>query len=481
MVASIKQAAASGIKWTSASQVGRQVMQWITMVVLARLLVPADFGLVGMAMVVIGFVMIFKDLGTSAAVIQRQQSSDELLSSIFWVNVAFGLLATVILFFCSPLIGAFYGDDRVTAIMRLLSLTFFISGLSIMQQALLERDLKFDRVAKIELSSFVAGSVIGIGVAVAGLGVWSLVIQTLAVSLMTTLLLWIGTPWHPRLFIRSREVKEVCGYSLNLAGFNIFNYFSRNADNLLVGRFLGATELGYYSLAYRIMLYPLQSITLVIGRIMFPVYSQMQDNDARFRGAFLQTASSIAFISFPLMLGLMVLRHSLILVLFGSQWQPVIVLVAILAPIGMIQSIMATVGPLYQAKGRTDLYFGWGVVSSGICVLSFVIGLRWGIVGVASAYAIANILLVYPCFAIPFRLIDLPMRELGFSLWRPLLSSLLMTAVIAGARGIILTNETSLVKLGIMIAIGAATYSLFSWMINRNLMRQMASLVWRSA
>lgn len=191
--------------------------------------------------------------------------------------------------------------------------------------------------------------------------------------------------------------------------------------------------------------------------------------------------SSIAFVTFPMMLGLMVLRRSLILVLFGSQWQPVIILVAILAPVGMAQSIAATVGPLYQARGRTDWYFRWGVVSSLLLILSFLVGLRWGVVGVAACYAVMIALLAYPGFAIPFALIDLPLRELGDSLWRPLLSGLLMMAGLMAAKGIILTSEKSVLRLGLMIVTGAASYVLFSFVINRNLMRQMMSLVWRGA
>ena len=153
-------------------------------------------------------------------------------------------------------------------------------------------------------------------------------------------------------------------YSLNLVGFNTFNYFARNADYLLIGRFLGATSLGIYMLAYRIMLYPLQSITTVISRVMFPAYSQLQDDDARFRSAYLRTAGMIALVTFPMMAGLWVSdRAHVVLTIFGQKWAQAIPLIKVLALVGMAQSIGATVGAIYQAKGRTDVMFRLGSLS----------------------------------------------------------------------------------------------------------------------
>ncbi len=467
----------SAVKWSSVSQVGRQVMQFFTTAILARLLSPSDFGLVGMATIVIGFVGLFKDLGTSAALIQRKDISDALLNSIFWINLAFGLLAMVILFTLSPLVASFYNELRIIPVLRVLSLTFFISGISILQKTILERNLAFNTLAQVEITSVVSGSFVGIGSALLGFGVWSLVFQSITVVGVTTILLWFASDWRPKLIFDWNEVKEVSSYSLNLTGFSISNYFIRNADYILIGRFLGTQDLGYYTLAYRLMLYPLRNISAVLGRVMFPVFSQVQDDNARFSRAYLKVVSTIALITFPMMIALWAVAEPFILAVFGSQWQPVILLLMILAPIGMTQSLGSTVGAIYQAKGRTDWMLRWGIGAGILMIIAFLIGLQWGIVGVASAYAIASLTLTYPSFAIPFRLIDLPMRDLGLVVWRPLVASLIMLGVLLGLKFFLPTSLASGWVLGILIPTGILVYSIASWLINREQIQQFLGML----
>lgn len=474
---SLKQASISGVKWSSISQVSRQIMQLVTTAVLARLLSPSDFGLVGMATIVIGFVGIFSDLGTSSAIIQRKNISDSLLNSLFWINVVFGLLAMVILLVVAPLVANFYQEPRVTLVLRVLSLTFLMSGISILQKAILERNLAFNTSAKIEISAVVAGSLLGISTAVMGWGVWSLVTQSLAVVSLTTILLWTVSKWQPKLAFSWEEVQEVSNYSLNLTAFSIFNYFARNADYILIGRFLGSQDLGYYTLAYRLMLYPLQNVSAVIGRVMFPALSKLQDDNARFSFAYLKVSSTIALISFPLMVSLWALAKPFVLTFFGQQWQPVILLLMILAPVGMSQSIMTTVGIIYQVKGRTDWLFRWGIGAGMLIIIAFVIGLQWGIVGVAAAYAIASFCLTYPCFAIPFRLIHLPVRDLGAVLWRPLVASLIMLGLLLVVGFLLPANLASGWVLGISVPIGCITYLLASWWLNRKQIQQLFDMI----
>ncbi|MBW4519466.1 MAG: MOP flippase family protein [Scytolyngbya sp. HA4215-MV1] len=474
---SLKKSVFMGVKWSTASQIGRQGMQIVTMIILARLLSPIDFGLVSMATVVIGFIAIFKDLGTASALIQRKHISDELLYSIFWLNAMFGLLATAILLGSAPLIGRIYHEPRVTPILGTLSLTFFIAGLSTLQQTVLERNLEFGKLAKIELGVTLLSSIIGVISALFQAGAWSLVYQTLVSVSATTILLWFVTGWQPKIIFDWNELKSITSYSLNLTGFSIFNYFARNADYFLIGRFLGVQSLGYYTLAYRIMLYPLQNIVWVIGRVIFPAFSQMQHDNTRFCYAYLRVTQTIAFVVFPLMVGLWALAEPFVLATFGASWQPVILLVLILSPIGMIHSIGTTVGDIYQAKGRTDWMLRWGLFAGTLVVCFFCIGLQWGIVGVAGAYAIVSALLIYPSFAIPFKLIGLSMREFLAGLWRPFLCSLLMLAVLAGSRLILPNGLASVWQLGILIPVGCLTYLLSSWLLNREQLQETLSIV----
>ncbi|OGU34266.1 MAG: lipopolysaccharide biosynthesis protein, partial [Ignavibacteria bacterium GWB2_35_6b] len=365
----IKKHAVSGVKWSSTSQVGLQGLQFITTIVLARLLSPADYGLMGMTMVWIGFINIFKDLGTSAAIIQRKDLTETTLSSIFWINLAFGFIAMTILFIIASLISNFYHEPRLINMLRVLSCTFLIASISIMQQAILERDMAFDKVAKIELASVTFSSFIGIILAFLEAGVWSLVYKTVAEIALTTILLWIFVAWKPKMVFVWQEVKSVSKFSLNLTGFNIFNYFSRNTDYLLIGKFLGAQDLGYYTMVYRIMLFPLQNLSRVIGRVFFPIFSKIQDDNIRFKRVYLNVVGTIALVTFPMMVGLFAVSKPFVLTILGQQWKPIIILLMILSPVGMLQSVGTTVGIIYQAKGRTDWMFRWGIFS-GIVVIS---------------------------------------------------------------------------------------------------------------
>jgi O-antigen/teichoic acid export membrane protein len=474
---SLRKSAISGLKWSALSLVGRRGLSILTTIILARLLAPSDFGLVAMAAVVIGFIELFQDLGTAAAVIQRKDPSQALLASMFWLNAGFGLATMAVLYWGSPLAGVFYREPQVTPIMQVLSVSFLLSGLSNLQKSLLERNLEFDKLARIEIGTSLFATLVGVTAAFLGHGAWSLVYQMLAGNFLATPLLWSASRWRPTWEFSWNELRSVMGFSLNLTGANVFNYFARNADKFLIGRFLGSQDLGYYDLAYRLMLYPLQGISAVIGRVMFPLYSRMQDDADQFGRAYLKVASAIALLSFPLMLGLTALAYPFVLTLFGTTWTPVIPLLLILAPLGAVQSIATTIGAIYNAKGRTDWALWWTVGAGVLYVLSFALGLPWGILGVSASYATMYLLLTYPTFAIPFSLIGLRVRDLGAVLWQPAACSLAMCAVVSATVVLLPAGTPGWLTLSLLVPLGAAVYLAGSWAINRALLIEMLSIV----
>ncbi len=429
---SLKESAVSGLKWTTASKIGQQTLQFSTLIILARLLLPEDFGLMASAMVVIGFVNVFRDLGLSAALIQKQNLSDELFSSVFWLSVAIGLIMMLALIIFSPYIADFYNANVLVPILQVLSLSFLFSGLSAVQQALLEKELKFKIISKIELFATFLAAVTGITMAILKFGIWSLVLQNLVFTFTVSSLFWIRLSKRPKFFFKWREIKSIYNFSANLAGFNILNYFVRNADYILIQKFLGEQQLGYYTLAYRLMLYPLKNITAVMTRVMFPLLSKIQNDNKRFRDIYLKLVNTISLLSFPLMLGLVAVSDNFVIVVFGAKWEPVTTLILILAPLGLLQSIYTPAGIIYQAKGRTDWWFRWGLLTGVLFVTAFWIGLEWGIIGVALAYLIVNVITIYPGLVIPFKLIGLKTNNFVLSFGRTfLISSLMFLSVIA--------------------------------------------------
>jgi len=263
------------------------------------------------------------------------------------------------------------------------------------------------------------------------------------------------------------EVRKISRFSLNLTGYSIFNYAVRNADNLLIGKYLGAQQLGYYNLAYRILLYPIQSITAVISRVMFPVFSKLQDDIVLFRQTYLKMVKTIAFITFPMMLGLMAVSKYFVFSFFGKEWEPVILLLLIFSPIALIQSIDATTGIIFQAMGRSDWLFRWGIATGILALLSFTIGLQWGITGVAISYLFATMIWTYPGFAIPFRLVKLTVKELVSNIRNSIVFSAIMSSIVFASSKIFYLSEFVTINLFFLIVVGSLTYIAINFFYNK--------------
>lgn len=462
-----------GISWSSVSQFGRQGIQYITTLILAALLQPADFGLMALALIFIGFLALFRDMGMSAAVIQRDEISDKLLSTIFWTNLIIGSLFTLAIFFSSSIIAKFYNEPRVEPILKVLSSTFFISAFSVLQKTLLEKRLEFKVLAKVELMGVLFGSSTGIILAILGYGVWSLVFQSILNITITTILLWKVSKFKPRLFYSFEELKSLISYSLNLAGYNLFNYFVRNADYLLIGKFLGNDALGHYYLAYKIMLYPVQNISGVITRVLFPIYSSIKSNLEKYKFIYLNISKTIATISFPLMLGIFIVARPFVETFFKNNWNHdlLISLIMILSPIGMIQSLAFTTGSIYMATGKTNILFIWGIVTGIVYVSGFLIGIQFGVIGVAVSYLITTLIFLYPVFAIPFRFIELKTKIFFKSLGPIFLSSIIMLLV---DFSLLLylehKNLSSILELSITIPLGITIYIISLWILDKNML-----------
>jgi O-antigen/teichoic acid export membrane protein len=455
----------SGAAWSAIGSIGQQLITLVGTVILARVLAPADYGLVGMATVVIAFVLVFRDLGTSAAVIQRPVLTDEFVSTLFWVNLLFGLGACFTGVLLAPAIAAFYQTSAVAPVMRALSLSLFAASFGIVPAALLSRQLGFRKIALCETASAATATTVAVAMALRNHGVWSLVAANLVRTVLESVLFFALCSWRPRFSFRPDEIRRVYSFSANLVGSQLVNYFARNADKLIIGRYLGSVSLGYYQLAYQLMLYPVQSVTGVLGRVLFPAFAQVQDDHQRFRPAYLQACVTIATLTFPMMLGLTVVAGPFVEVFFGPKWRPVGMLLTVLAPVGMVQSVASTVGGIYMAKGRTQLMFRVTAGATVVFVAAFALGLRWGVLGVATAYAIASIALTPFLLRIATSLIELPLSTLirklapvlGFSLPMLLPVALLRLVLERGAypKSLVLGSA---VALGVMVHAACLLY-----------------------
>jgi len=463
----------SAVGWVSISQVGRQLLQLAVTAVLARLLLPADFGLMSVTLVVIGILGLVRDLGTGVTIVQVPTLTTRLVSTLFWANVVLGIVAVVGVAILSPAIAALFGEPRLQEIVTVSAFAFAISSLSIVQQALLERAMRFRAVASVELASVVVGGIVAVFAAFAGFGVWSLVAQSIAAAITSTVLYSLAGDWRPTRAFSAADLRSVGRFGLGVTGFNLFNYAARNADYVLIGARLGPGPLGQYTLAYRVMLYPLQAVSAVISRATFPVYARLQADDAGLRRLYLRAVSMIALIAFPMVFGVMATSDRLVAVLFGPNWTEAGQVLAILAPVGLVQVIVMTVGPLYQAKGRASLMLGWGAGSGVLTIVAFAIGLRWGITGVAAAYLVVTIILAYPGLAVPYRLIGLTVPAMLRVIARPAVCGAGMYAAVSIASRLSGQPVGSLVTFLALVAAGAGVYLLLSLALNRAALQEL--------
>lgn len=431
----------SGVRWTSAGQVMLESVRVLVSIVLARLLAPADFGLVSMGMVVTGFLVVIQYLGTSGVVIQRKELPDRLLSSLFWLNAGFGLVLTIGLMVAADPLSLLFHRTDVAPIIRVLGVSFVVTAIGAVPSALLNRRMQFDILAKVGFVAAICQGITGIGLALADFGPWALVYSTLVSALVSSAGYWIMTGWMPSLSFDWQAIKDNSHMMLNLTFGNLVSYVMNDADKFIIGRWLGDVSLGYYTMATRFCLYPPHTIVPIVTRVLYPSYSRLQADNAGMQRLLLRAAGGIAFITMPLMIGLLLLASPFVHVVLSDKWVAAIELMAFLAPVGILQSITAGSNGVMLAKDKTHWVLWTASIKGGATILALLAGIPWGIRGVAIAYLIVSVPLSAVGFFVAGRLIQMPF-------WRPfwaLRPYVIGSAVMGGA---VLAVRFLLVQIG---------------------------------
>lgn len=447
-----------GVAWSGLTQVVGQLASLVISIVLTRLLLPEDFGLIGMVVVFTGFAAVFLDMGFGAALVQKLDLQQHHKNAVFWLNIAVGASLTLILAAAAPYIASFYGVPALQPLTVAISVIFFINSFAVVQVALLQKAMNFRTLAIAQVTGTVLSGLLAIYLAYSGFGVWSLVAMSITSATIFVVVLWAITPWRPDLSLRLDALRDLSKFSLNLVGFSIFNYWFRNGDNLLIGRYVGSAALGIYARSYAILLVPVWQISGILSSVMFPALSAIQHDVERVRETYLSSISIISLATFPLTLGLLVVSQSFVLALFGEKWAGMIPILQVFCLLGTVQSVGTTVGWIYQSQGRTDIMFRWGLVAGTIYIISFVVGLRWGALGVAVAYTVAYFLVWYPSWSIPARLIDLNFLTMLKKL-SPTFYVATAMAVAVWALGLIFPSSWSyVIRLAVQVLFGIIIY-----------------------
>jgi PST family polysaccharide transporter len=332
-----------------------------------------------------------------------------------------------------------------------------MSGLAVQHQALLNRQMRFTVLALIEIFSLATGVISGIVAALYGYGYWALVISSVATSLGYFLLTWMFCRWRPGFPSRGAGVRSMLSFGVHITAFDIVNYFARNLDNVLLGRFWGSNILGLYSRAYNIMMMPISQVRGPLNAVAISALSHIQNDADRFKRYYIKLITFLALITMPLMTYLYVEADEVIFLLLGSQWAGAIEIFRILCLNAFVQPTMGTTGLVLVSLGQTRRYLTIGIVNSIFIVLSFLCGLPWGGVGVAVAYTVATYLTLLPTLWYSYRQSPISIQDFFSVILRPVVASIIMGFVIYGMR-LYMTSMPDIVSIGCSFIIGFLTY-----------------------
>jgi polysaccharide transporter, PST family len=384
----------------------------LSTIVVARLLSPAEYGIVAMVTPVTGFILIFQNLGLGQAVVQTPSLSERQLSTIFWINLMASALTAGAILAISPLVALFYGNVSAGLLTAALAINAFLSGLVIQHLALLNRRLKYATIAVIDIVRIAAIFGATLLAAYVLRTYWAIWLGMLAGLLVNLVAAWLVEPWRPTRVFAFREARPMVKFGVHVTGFTLLNFLTRNLDNVLVARAWGVSAAGLYDRSYKLMMFPIQNINAPLGRVMLPLLSRLSTHDARYRRAYVTALRAISFATVP---GIMVAAASsdwLVPFLLGAQWSEATPIFFWLSLAALPQPSSNAAGWLFLSRGRGAALLKWGLLASAVIIPAFIVGLPWGAVGVARAYCVAQAVLAVCLYAFSVR--GTPVRATDF-------------------------------------------------------------------
>ena len=406
-----------------------QFLAIIVNIVLARLLMPEDFGLLALTMTFMGFITLFTSLGFGASIIHNRESTQEQLSSLYWLNTSLAVASVVIIYISAPFAANFYNDIRLSFLIRVASLNIVITPIFIIHYKILERDLEFKSISKINLTGTLVGSIAAIIAALSGLGVYALILQPLIGTIVRLILVLIISKWKPQLCFKYNQIKGMVWYSLKFKGSNTALYFERNIDYLILGKFFTSTILGHYAFAYNIMYTPVKRISYIFSEVLFPSFSSFQKDKQKILTGYFKSVTLIAMISIPGMTLLAFNADLIIQTIFGHKWDGAVPIVRILCFAGAIQSISQFGDVIFSSIGKPEISMYVTIGRTILTILAIVIGVQYGVLWVAYLLVITKALSYMLFLVVLNTQISFSLLHLFSSLKGPLVSLITLSVV----------------------------------------------------
>lgn len=473
----MKSQAFSAVRWTTAVTIGRVVLQTLQLIVLARLISPQDFGLMAMILTVTAFIQLFADLGVSNAIIHAREISREVLSTLYWLNVAIGALLSGAIWAASPSIARFYGEPALAAPLGLAGLSFLLLALGQQIKVLAEKRLAFRPVAIVEMIAALASTLAAVAAAFHGAGVYALVIGVLVLAGGNSVLYWLFARdgWLPGLQLRISEARPHLQAGLYLLGTSLANTATMQADVILVGRLLGSTALGFYTVPRELCLKIMFATNPIVTRVGTPLIAQAQGDPGLLRRVYLSTIRMTSSVNFPIYGAIAAYRHEVTEIVFGPAWSASADLLGLMAVWGMFRALGNPVGSLLYGTGHARLALMQSLAVTLLIIPEVMIGSHWGHLGVAGALTLFYIAFAFGVWWFVVK----PITESGIwaytEQWAtPLLVTLLACVVSLAS---VHTLSSTLPRLALGLSVGAIAYLGFSWLINRKWCLAMWGLV----
>ena len=430
MASNIKQQLFSGVFYTALAKYSNIIIALVVAGILARLLSPDDFGIMAIATVIIAFFNLLTDMGISPAIVQHKSLTQDELSKIFSFTVWSGLGISLLFFAASWPIADYYGSEILRTLCQLLSVNLFFASANIVPEALFYRNKEFKFIAIRSFAIQVIGGTAAIIAALSGAGLYALVINPILASSLIFLISCRRYPQRLRFTLGLSALRKIFSYSLYQFMFNVINYFSRNLDKLLIGKYMSLSDLGYYEKSYRLMMLPLQNITQVITPVMHPIFSDYQNDREKLISSYERIVRFLAFIGLPLSILLLFTAREVTLIIFGDQWLPSIPVFQILTLSVGVQIILSSSGSIFQAAGDTRSLFVCGLFSSTLNVAGMLLGIFYfgTLNAVATCIVITFTINFIQCY---WQMYRITFRRNAWTFVRQLLSPLLLSILIA--------------------------------------------------
>ena len=475
MSESLKNKTVKGVFWSSIERFSIQGVQFIIQIIIARILLPSDYGLIGMLAIFLAVSQSLIDSGFSNALIRKQNCSDTDYSTVFYFNIIIGVLLYGVLYISAPLIASFYRTPELVNITRVVAITLFINSLTVVQRAKLTKNVDFKTQTKASLTAAIVSGIIAIIMAYSNYGVWALVIQSVLNGLITMILLWILSKWIPGNVFSWQSFKEMFSFGSKLLVSGLIDTLYRNLFTLIIGKQFNKTDLGYYTRADQFAQFPSSNLTGIFGRVTYPILSTLQNDDKRLEEVYRKYLRLSAFGIFPLMTGLAALASPLIILLLTEKWLGVVILLQIVCFSYMWYPIHAINLNLLQVKGRSDLFLRLEIIKKATGVAILFITVPIGIEAMCIGSICSSIIALVINTHYTGKLIHIGFLKQMKDLFPTLLYALSMFLVISFS---IRWIESNIVKLVVGFSIGVIYYFLIAFFTNSPELKAFYSLVY---